>query len=122
MIVNIVTNDVLFEFYLCVLRKLRGTIVNIIFPPRVSCYCREIYFTAASFISPPRVLFYCREIYFIAASFILLPRDLFYHREFYFHVKSRGSKIKLGSYIYVISFAYDLRCTYAIAMLYIVVV
>ena len=72
-------------------RKLRGTIVSIIQPPRVSFYRREIYFTAASFIFttasfmlPPRDLFYYREFYFIAASFILLPRVLFYCREFCF--------------------------------------
>ena len=47
-----------------VLRKLRGTIVNVILPPRVLFYRREIHFTAASFI-------------FKTASFILLPRDLF---------------------------------------------
>ena len=67
-----------------VLRKLRGTIVNIILPPRVLFYCREIYFTAASFILLPRVLFYCRGIYFTAASFILAPRVLYYCREFYY--------------------------------------
>ena len=64
------------------IRKLRGTIVNIILPPRVLFYRREFYFTAARFILLPRVLFYCREIYFTAASFILAPRVLFYCREF----------------------------------------
>ena len=49
----------------CFLRKLRGTIVNIILPPRVSFYCREFHFTAASFI-------------FTAASLIILPHGLFY--------------------------------------------
>ena len=44
--------------------KLRGTIVNVILPPRVLFYRREIHFTAASFI-------------FTTASFILLSRDLF---------------------------------------------
>ena len=67
-----------------VVRKLRGTIVTIILPPRVLFYCREIYFTAASFILLPRDLFYCREFYFTAASFILLPRVLLYRREFLF--------------------------------------
>ena len=71
-----------------VVRKLRGTIVNIILPPRVLFYCREIYFTAATFILLPRVLFYCREIYFTAASFILAPRVLFYCREFYYTAAS----------------------------------
>ena len=66
------------------LRKLRGTIVNIILPPRVSFYRREIYFAAASFILLPRVLFYCREFCFTAASFILAPRVLYYCREFYY--------------------------------------
>ena len=66
------------------LRKLRGTIVNIILPPRVSFYRREIYFAAASFILLPRVLFYCRELYFTAASFMLAPRVLYYCREFYY--------------------------------------
>ena len=40
-----------------VIRKLRGTIANMIVPPRVSFYCREFYLTAASFILLPRVLF-----------------------------------------------------------------
>ena len=71
-----------------VVRKLRGTIVNIILPPRVLFHCREIYFTAATFILLPRVLFYCREIYFTAASFILVPRVLFYCREFYYTAAS----------------------------------
>ena len=53
-------------------RKLRGTIVNIILRLWVLFFRREIYFTVASFI-------------FTTASFILLPRDLFYCREFYFH-------------------------------------
>ena len=73
------------------LRKLRGTIVNIIWPPQVLFHCREFYFNAASFISLPRVLFYCREFCFTAASFVLPPqvlfsppRVLFYCREFYF--------------------------------------
>ena len=57
-------------------RKLRGTIVNIF-------YHREFHFTAASFILLPRVLFDCREFCFTAASFVLLPRVLFYCREFY---------------------------------------
>ena len=69
-------------------RKLRGTIVNIVLPPRVLFHCREIYFTAATFILLPRVLFYCREFYFSTASFILLPRVLLYHREFYFAAAS----------------------------------
>ena len=67
------------------IRKLRGTIANIILPPRVLFYRREIYFTTARFILMPRVLFYCREFYITAASFVLLPRVLFYRREFYFH-------------------------------------
>ena len=70
------------------IRKLRGTIVNIILPPRVSFYRREIYFAAASFILLPRVLFYCREFYFSTASFILLPRVLLYRREIYFAAAS----------------------------------
>ena len=69
-------------------RKLRGTIVNIVLPPRVLFHCREIYFTAATFILLPRVLFYCREFYFTAASFILAPRVLFYCREFYYTAAS----------------------------------
>ena len=61
-----------------VLRKLRGTIANIILPPRVLFYRREIYFTAASFI-------------FSAASFILFaPR-------FNIQNKTRGGKIKLAA-------------------------
>ena len=83
-----------------VLRKLRGTIVNIILPPRVLFHCREIYFTAATFILLPRVLFYCREIYFTAASFILAPRVLFYCRKFYYTAASfillQVVKIKLA--------------------------
>ena len=71
-----------------ILRKLRGTIVNIILPPRVLFHCREIYFTAATFILLPRVLFYCREIYFTAASFILAPQVLSYRRKFYFAAAS----------------------------------
>ena len=76
------------DIFMSVLRKLRGTIVNIMLPPRV-------LFTAARFIllprilfSPPRVLFYHREIYFPTASFILLPRVLFYRREFCFTAAS----------------------------------
>ena len=69
-------------------RKLRGTIVNIISPPRVSFYRREFIFIAASFILLPRDLLYCREFYFTAASFILLPRVLFYCREFCFTTAS----------------------------------
>ena len=71
-------------YAIIVIRKLRGTIVNIILPPRVSFYRREIYFAAASFILLPRVLFYCREFCFTAASFILAPRVLYYCREFYY--------------------------------------
>ena len=67
-----------------VVRKLRGTIVNIILQPRVLFHCGEIYFTAETFILLPLVLFSCREIYFTAASFILAPRVLFYCREFYY--------------------------------------
>ena len=69
------------------LRKLRGTIVNIILPPWVLFYRREFYFTAARSVLMLRGLFYCREFYFTAASFILLPQDLFYCPEFYFHCR-----------------------------------
>ena len=112
-----------FQYCVTKVRKLRGTIVNIILPQRVSFYRCEFYFTAARFILLPRVLFYCRKFYFTAASlfycpefcftaasFILLPRVLFYcrefyflHREFYFTAprfnvknKSRGGKIILA--------------------------
>ena len=69
-------------------RKLRGTIVNIILPPRVLFHCHEIHFTAANFSLLPRLLFYCREFYFSTASFILLPRVLLYRREIYFAAAS----------------------------------
>ena len=67
-----------------VLRKLRGTIVNIISPPRVLFYRREFYFSAASLILLPRDIFYCGEFYFTTAIFVLLPRFLFYCRDFCF--------------------------------------
>ena len=73
------------EILVPVLRKLRGTVANIILPPQVLFHCREIYFTAATFILLPRDLFYYREFYFSTASFILLPRVLFCRSEFYFH-------------------------------------
>ena len=77
------------------LRKLRGTIVNIISPPRVLFYRREFIFIAASFILLPRDLFYCREIYLTATSLVLPPRVLlspprilFYRRVIYFNTAS----------------------------------
>ena len=76
------------EILVPVLRKLRGTVVNIILPPQVFFHCPEIFFTAATFILLPRVLFYCREIYFTAASSILAPRVLFYCHEFNFAAAS----------------------------------
>ena len=96
-------------------RKLRGTIVNMILPPRVLFYRSEFYFTATKFILLPQILSYCREFYFTAARFILLPRVLFYRRKFYFHHRDfyfhhrefcitaarnlfkRGGKIKLAA-------------------------
>ena len=96
--------SVLPTLLLTLIRKLRGTIVNMILPPRVSFYCREFYFTAASFILLPRVLYYCREFCFTAASFVLPPRlwfspprVLFYRREIYFSAASFIFTVNLGA-------------------------
>ena len=74
-------------------RKLRGTIINIILPPRVLFYrCKfyfhrhKFYFSAASYILLPWDLFYCRKFFLV--SFILLPWVLYYCCKFYFSAAS----------------------------------